>query len=262
MNTHLHSQSRLSQTILLIGALCCALSGWLTSAANAQEAPDRIRSDRPTLTVTGRGETSIAPDHATLRVGAIAERAVAAEAQAQVNEIAQRILKALRDLKVPENKIKTASVTLSPVYEQATTPRERPRISGYRAQNTLQVELDDFQRIGAVLDAAVSVGATQIESLNFQLKNDREARQVALRRAVEDARGKADALASATGLRLRGLREVIEGGVHLMYPRMEMGQARMAFGVDQSTPVQPGEVQVEASVTLRYDIVDPGKPNF
>jgi uncharacterized protein YggE len=253
---------RFSQRGLLIAAACCVLSSWLASNAMAQEPPDRIRRDPPALTVTGRGETSAAPDRATIQLGAVAESAEAAQAQAQVNDVVQRILKALGDLKLPENKIKTARVTLSPVYESAPGPRERRRIVGYRAQNTLQLEIDDLQRIGAFLDTAVAAGATQVESLTFQLKDDLQYRQTALRLAAEEARAKAETLAAAMGLRLRGVREVIEGGVHLVHPRIELAQSRLAFGVDQATPVQPGEVQVEASVTVRYDVVDSNRPGF
>lgn len=260
MNTNL--KRRFPRSSPLIMAACCLLATWLVSNTLAQEPPDRIRRDSPALTVTGRGEVSAAPDRATIQLGAIAEGPEAAQAQAQVNEIVQRILKAVRDLKLSENKIKTARVTLSPVYESTPGPRERRRIAGYRAQNTLQLEIDDLQRIGAFLDAAVAAGATQVESLTFQLKDDLQYRQTALRLAAEEARAKAEVLASAMGLRLRGVREVIEGGVHLVHPRIELGQARLAFGADQSTPVQPGEVQVEASVTVRYDLTDPNRPGF
>ena len=237
--------------LLVLTPLC-----WRPLDVKAQVRPDRDEVGPPTLQVTGRGETFATPDAATLRLGAVAEDEQAANAQAQVNEIMQRALKSLRDLKVPRDKIKTTGLSLSPVYEQQERPRgiTRPRIIGYRARNTLQVDVQDLQMIGRIIDAGVAAGANQIEGLSFQLKKDQQARREALRLAVEEARAKADAIADAMGIRIKGVYEVIEGGVHVLQPRMEMGQARMAMGADMSTPVEPGEIRIEATVTVEYYI--------
>jgi uncharacterized protein YggE len=252
------SNGRLYRVTLGTWVLSIALWSLGMRPAFAQNSPDRLQRELPTLTVTGRGEAVAAPDRATLRLGAIAENSEAAKAQAQVNEIVQRTLKAWRELKVPENKIKTAGMGLTPVYEQQErAPRvTRPRIIGYRAHNTLQIQIDDLQRIGQVVDAAVAAGANQIEDLRFDLQNDMEPRRDALRFAADEARVKAETLAAAMGIRITGVREVIEGGVHVLQPRVDLAMNRMAFGAEQSTPVQPGEINVEATVTIRYDIAD------
>lgn len=209
MNTN--SRRRLTDPTSLLCALLLSFPSLLPWVAEAQDASDRDQHEPPTLTVTGRGEAFAAPDRASIRLGAIAENKEAAKAQSQVNETMQRALKALRELKFPENRVKTAGLSLTPVYEQQERSPgvTRPRIVGYRAHNTLQLQVDDLSQIGQLVDAAVAAGANQIERLSFELKDDRETRRRALMLAAEEARAKANALATAMDLELRDRKSVV-----------------------------------------------------
>jgi uncharacterized protein YggE len=237
--------------VLILWALSLALAP-MAWAAQAPPAP-------PAVVVTGQGVVSAAPDQVLLRLGASLQARQADAAQSQVNEIVQRTLEALRRLGIPAAEIRSVGLTLSPVYEQVD-PRTRPgapRVAGYRAAHTLQVLLHEVRRAGEVLDAAVAAGANQIEDPVFRLADEGRARQEALRLAVRDARAKAEAIAEAMGVRLVGVIEVTEGPVAIQRPRME---ARLAAAPDAGTPVEPGQVRVEAAVTVRYRIADAGAP--
>lgn len=236
------------------------MASWMTT--RAQEGTILRQESRPTLTVNGRGESSATPDLAVVQLGVTLDDKDAAAAQTQVNEVLQRTLKALRNLKLAENSIKTSGLSLSPVYEQLDRGREpsRPRVVGYRARNIVQVETQDLALVGKILDAAVAVGANEIQGVSFQLKDDRESKRAALQRAVAEARTKAETIAEAMGVRLKGVQEVVEGGVHLIQPRMEIARMRLA-AADQSTPVEPGDVRVEANVTVHY-LITTGKSDL
>ena len=258
MNTVMTSLIGFAPRRLFVPIVLAILLVNLPIRSQAQDRPPE-RPEPPTLTVIGQGETFAAPDSATLRLGAIAEDKEAVSAQTKVNVVMQSAMKALRALGIPEKRLTTAGLSLTPVYEQQERQLNvtRPRIVGYRARNTVQIQLQDLQLVGKAIDAGVGAGANQIESLSFQLKDDGEARKKALTLAIEEARGKAETIASAMQVRLKGVREVIEGGVHIMQPRMEFAQARMAMAADTSTPVQAGEVRIEANVTVRYYLETP-----
>jgi uncharacterized protein YggE len=225
----------------------------LVSPATASVTQEHEEGKPPTLTVTGRGEVRVKPDLAVIRFGAAAQAEEAAAAQREVNAAMQRTLTAVKELGVPEEAIQTASISLQPVY----APRQRgevnyePRIIGYRASNTIQVRLADLARIGAVIDAGIKAGANQFDGITFSLEDDQAERRASLTAAVRDARGKAEAISSAMGMRIVGVQHAGEAGVGVVRPQMEgMRAARMA--ADVSTPVQPGEVRVDASVTITY----------
>jgi uncharacterized protein YggE len=210
------------------------------------------------LTVTGTGEAFGTPDRAVVRLGAVAQSAQAAEAQKLVSEIVTKTTDAVKELGIDEKSIRTAGVSLSPVYSDFQ-PRpgqqqpQEPRISGYRASNTIEVRLDDLKKLGPVIDAGVTTGANNVEGVDFQLKDDGPQRKAALKQAATDARGKAEALADAMGMRLGPVIEVIEGGAGGGWPIPLARRAPMlAEAFTAGTPVQPGQLQITASVTITY----------
>ena len=229
-----------------------------TSGSSSDEKPV------PALTVTGRAEVSAEPDRAVIRFGAVAQAGTAANAQQEVNKVMQAGVAAMKKLQIPDASLRTVGISLSPVYSQrppnaageAARPFE-PKIIGYRASNTLQVELTDLKKVGPVIDAGVAAGANEVEGLSFDLRDDTQQRQEALRGAVKDARAKADAIASGMGVTLDSVLDVSESGVNIIQPQMEyMGYSAKMADASFATPVQPGQVRVEASVTVRYRLKD------
>ncbi|HEX5760279.1 MAG TPA: SIMPL domain-containing protein [Thermoanaerobaculia bacterium] len=223
---------------------------------------DRDVHPVPALTVQGTGQVQAPPDEATVRLGVAAQRPTAREAQGEVNRIANAVLAAIGGLGVPREQIQTSELQLYPVYAQDAQPPERglatePRVVGYRAVNVVSVRLEKLDLIGPVVDAGLEAGANQIEGVSFGLRAAIAARQQALRQAADAARQKAEALAEALGVRLAGLLEVAEGGVSIVTPRFANTRMAMESAQMDMTPVSPGQVSIDASVTLTYRI-EPG----
>ncbi len=250
--------------------ICASLTVLLITMAphvlQAQPAPpptpplgERHAKLPPTLTVTGDGEISTSPDRAVVELGAVAQAEQASGAQEQVNAVMQAAIKAIREVGIGDKMISTVGISLNPVYtDRQPIPLDResppdPRITGYRAGNRVRVVIDDLKQVGDVIDAGVKAGANQVENLSFQLKDDTAARREALTEAAGQARAKADALASAMGLQIEGVLAVNEGGTDVFRPRMELATAGMAVR-NFATPVQPGQVDVQASVTITYRV--------
>lgn len=217
-------------------------------------------SDMPLLTVTGTAEAAAAPDRATLRLGAVAQAGQAADAQSQVSAVVQKVVDALKKVGVAEADLSTAGISLSPVYSQPS-PRGvnngepfTPKITAYRAENTVVARLSDLTKVGPAIDAATAAGANQVESLTFDLKDDTAARARALTDAVKQGRAKAEALAQAAGVRLVYLHDLEESG-GVATPVAFGGGVMRAMAAQAPTPVEPGQVHLSASVTLRYAIV-------
>jgi uncharacterized protein len=204
----------------------------------------------PQIAAQGTAEVRATPDRAVVRFGVQLDAPEAQAAQARVGEAMQRVIQALRRLNIPENRIGTERLELSPVYEQSGSPGRPgpPRLAGYHASNVVRVELDDLGRLGPVIDAAVGAGANDVEGIQFAVANEAPYRAQALRQASVQARAKAQAMAGALGVQLGDLIEASEGGVEVTPPRPLFAE-RAAV-----TPIQPGEMTVRAAVTVRYAI--------
>jgi len=215
-----------------------------------------------TLTVRGSGEAAAAPDQALVQLGAVAQSERAADAQKQVNRVVGAILEAMKAAGISEHNISTTELTLVPVHERTNrSPAEQanlPRIVGYLATNVVRVEMQDINKIGDVIDAGIGAGANRLEGLTFGLKDDSPFRKKALQQAVLNAREKAEAIADALNLRLVRILEITEEGVQTVRPQFRI--QRMAAAAAESTPVEPGRIQVSASVIIDYQIENPAAP--
>jgi uncharacterized protein YggE len=85
------------------------------------------------------------------------------------------------------------------------------------------------------------------------LRNDLASREQALKQAVQEARSKAQVMAEALRVSLGEVLEAAEGGVSVI-PLAEGGMAQRLALADASTPVSPGQIQVQANVSIRYRI--------
>jgi uncharacterized protein YggE len=208
----------------------------------------------PVLVVNGNAQIMVAPDQATVRLGIVRQAPTAQAAQDQANVVGKEILASITKLGIPAIQIQTARLILSPVYAgRNPESREAPRIVAYSATNTVSVRLDNLALVGPVIDAGLKSGANQVEGIQFGLRNDLPAREEALKQAVQEARSKAQVMADALRVNLVEVLEAAEGGVSVV-PFGEVRASRLAVGADTATPVSPGEIQVQANVTIRYRI--------
>ena len=207
------------------------------------------------LIVNGNAQIFAVPDEATVRLGIVRQSSNAQAAQEQANAVAQEILSAIGKVGVPANQIQTARLILSPVYApRSPDARDAPRIVAYNASNTISVRLENLTIVGAVIDAGLKAGANQLDGVQFGLRNDLPSREQALKQAVQEARSKAQVMADALRVNLNEVVEVAEGGVSIVRPEMAMNSRVMSMAADVNTPVSPGQIEVHASVSVRYRI--------
>jgi uncharacterized protein len=112
------------------------------------------------------------------------------------------------------------------------------------------VRLDDMALVGRVVDAAVQAGANRVTGIHFELSDPQAAYHEALRLAVARAGEEAGVVAAALGERLGPAMQVSTGGAQPPRPMMEA--ARMDMAVAAGPPVQPGEMEVHAMVSITY----------
>jgi uncharacterized protein len=215
--------------------------------------PDVATPPTPTLVVNGSAQVFAVPDEATVRLGIVRQSPNAQAAQEQANTVAQEILASIGKLGVPANQIQTARIIVSPMYApRGPESREAPRIVAYTAANSVSIRLSNLTLVGSVIDAGLKAGANQLEGVQFGLRNDLPSREEALKQAVEEARSKAQVMADALHVKLTEVLEVSESGVSIA-PFAEVAQASR-LAVSTETPVSPGQIQVQANVTIRYRI--------
>ena len=208
------------------------------------------KNPRPSIRVTGEATITTKPDQGEIDVGVVTQAQTAQDAATQNAQKVEAVLSALRKAIGAGADIKTVGYSLNPNYRYPERGGQ-PTITGYTASNTVQVKTRDLAQVGKIIDVATQAGANNIQALRFTLKDEQAARAQALKEAALKARTKADALASALGLRVQRVlfvEEHIQGGPIPVYTR-----AAMEAGAAQ-TPVEPGTIDVRATITLTVEV--------
>jgi len=223
----------------------------LSPAVLAQDSQERLL--RPSIRVTGEATVMAKPDQAQIDISVVTQ---AQTAQAAATQNAQRldaVLAELRQALGQGAEIKTISYSLSPVYRY---PREggNPTITGYSATNVVQVKTNDLTQVGKIIDIATQSGANTVRRLQFTLKDEQAVRAQALREATVKARSKAESIASALGAKIVRVLRAEEGGPIVVQPVMAEAMAMRAEAAAPPTPVEPGTIEVRATVSLTVEI--------
>ena len=227
---------RLAITITSLLALAA-----LAAVAYARDAPAAAEATSGGITVQGTASVSAAPDRAQLSVGVESQGATAKAALTANGAEMRRVLAALRSAGATD--LKTQSVTISARYAEAGS------VQGFTAQNSVSATVRDVSRAGAVIDAVVAAGANQVYGPTLTHANPAELYRQALRAAVAEARLSAQALAAASNLTLGAVTAVVEGGAAPMPLAMA---SRAADEAGAQTPVEPGQQEVTASVSVTF----------
>jgi uncharacterized protein YggE len=164
-----------------------------------------------------------------------------------------RVIKTLRGVGGSTVTVDTGGYNLSPVYRQPTRNQSKiPTIAAYRAVNHVRVHADDLDRVGGLIDDAITAGANRIAGLTFKARDPEPARLEALRAAVARARSEAETVAEAMGVDLRMPLEVQASADLGVTPRMPMYRT---VEMAQTAAPTPGEQVVRANVTIRYQLL-------
>jgi uncharacterized protein YggE len=200
------------------------------------------------IVTTGEGVVKQAPDRVWVSIGAESRATTAQEAQRMNTEAMNAVLEKIKGMGIAPDAIQTTGYNHQPEFDYACG---RKKLRGYVARNQVQVRVDVLAKTGDVIGASVGSGATNVSGVRFDLKDRDAVERDALRRAVQDARQRANAAASGAGvtidriLRIEEQRDV--SGDPRPIPMMAMrNEAAQAAPV----PMEAGEIEVRARVTL------------
>lgn len=207
-----------------------------------------LAQDVRTLSVSGLGEVSAAPDMATIRAGVETRERRADDALRENSTLMGQVFDTLSRQGIAPADMQTSGLGLFPQFDNRSNGQGRG-IAQYVAQNTLTVRVRDLDSLGAILDAINQAGINQLQGISFGMSDNSDLLNAARIAAVEDARAKAELYATAAGVTLGDLISLSEPGTTPSPRPMAMARAEsMAMDV----PITAGELAISARVTLIY----------
>jgi uncharacterized protein YggE len=202
------------------------------------------------VTVTGTGKVVYVPDVGYVTVGVTSEGQIAAEAWQKNGEIVKKVFDALKALGLDAKDLKTSNIQVSPKYDH---PKDKaPVLVGYTAGYDLNVTVRDLSLMGKVLDAAVEAGANRQMTISFGCSDPEKYLDEARRKAVAEARKKAEIYVTGAGASL-GLVQNISEGNFIPYRSFQYEHIAPA-GAKLELPIAAGEQETSVTVTVTYGI--------
>ena len=234
---------------VVVAAIAAVSVGW-TGVAGAGVTDDTNKNDPRTITVRATGLVEGTPDVLELVVGVQSRDRSARAALDRNNDLARKVIEALRDAGVKEDDLQTNDLTISPGYD------DDGDIDGYEVSNLVTAKLRDFDKAGEVIDAATNIAGDEVIVYGVQFSFDDNSLLVARARteAVKRARSQAQQLAKAADVDLGDLLSMTEES-EAEPPVFDFDEERAATGGDAAAaPIEPGSETLSVHVTLVYEI--------
>lgn len=215
------------------------------------------------ISVSGQGEVFSVPDIAEISFSAQIEGKSVADAQKKVTDIINPSIEFLKKSGVAEKDIKTTGYNAYPQYNYVkdgtdTTiypPLPGKRVlSGYNVTQTITVKVRDTDKVGAIIDGLGKLKVTDLSGPNFSIDDDNAIKAEARKKAIDDAKSKAEKLANDLGVKLVRIVSFSENGNYPVYYAKSMA---IGMGGAESAPapdLPKGENKTTSSVTISYEI--------
>jgi uncharacterized protein YggE len=235
--------------------LCIALAIFLMAAVGTVAAATSDSSTDRVIHAAGSGNVIGTPDRAQVTLSVQTENTDVRVAQEENAAKMTKVIDALVAAGIPHDALKTTGYNIYTVYDDSSKGILDPKVKSYQVTNTLTITLHDVAKTGEIIDLAVANGANQANSIQFML-SDAQAlalRNEALKKAVENARADAEAVAGAMGVSITGTGtvDIYQGYTPTIYSNYAEDSARGAK-VAAATPIQTGDITVNAQVSVTY----------
>ncbi|HKA99704.1 MAG TPA: SIMPL domain-containing protein, partial [Methyloceanibacter sp.] len=209
--------------------------------------------EKRTISISASGTVKTTPDMVEIATGVTSEAPSGRAALDQNTEAMTKVVEALKGDGIEPKDIQTANFSVGPIYEQRPYDRpdgRPPAVVGYRVTNQVRITLRDTAKLGAILDKVVSLGANQIDSIEFGVSQPEALKDEARKLALKNVTDNAKLYAQAAGVTLGPILAITEEESSYQ-PRYMPSAATMEA---KAVPIEAGTAAVEVRVRVSWEI--------
>ncbi len=210
-------------------------------------APSRL------ITVTGNATERQQNQVAQFSAGVSAVNDDKNNALEQVNQAMDKLVAEIKEFGIETSDIKTENVSVyqgEETYYEDGQPKQRP--GQWRVNNSVTVILRNIDRASVLTQLLTKSGATNVYGPSFRLDTDSQPGDALLADAIDNARKKAEAMATASGGKLGKVISVTEGSAASQVYPLAMADGRGGGGGEA---IEPGASTVSKQVTVAFELV-------
>jgi uncharacterized protein YggE len=214
-----------------------------------------------TLTLTGAATTMVKPDKVTVSLGVQTTNKTADTALAANSKVMNKVIDALKATAIKDNETSTSSFSISPNYNYSQpSSSTASRITGFIVSNSIQIQSTNINNTSKWIDTAITAGANTVDRIDFALSDKKleETKNKLIKQAMQDARAKADIVASAVGMKIAGIKSINLSDLAIQppFPPAPIPLARQSLATAEqarpTTPVISGQEEVSTNIAVVF----------
>lgn len=243
----------MKKRIPIFATIIAFLLAGLLLVSCQQASPVASPNQQQGIWVTGEGKVKVTPDLVNIQLGIQAQSKTVAEAQAQATKAMNDVMSALTGNGIAQKDIQTQYYNIQQLTKWDNDKQEQV-IIGYQINNVVSAKIRDIARAGTIIDAVTLAGGdlTRVNSLQFTVDDPTVYYDQAREKAMADAEDTATQLANLSKVKLGKPIYIAESGAPV--PQTMPIYAKGAADASQSTPISPGELEINLTVQVNYAI--------
>ena len=239
---------------ILFGSLSLLAIGLVVLAGTLvfQLINDSFNKTPATITITGYSKINYIPDEAVITAGVLIEGQDPKDVQIKSDNLMKGLVNFLKEEGIEEKNLKTTRYNLSPKYDF----ENYNQIMGYSLEQTLEVRLKDFSKVGEIVAGLTRNGANEIKGLSFVLSDEaeknlkKEARELAIADAYQNLDNLKKSL-NIKNVKLIGFSE--DGNQPITYQRLD-ATLQNEYLKSSISPILAGENEFVSNVYLVFEL--------
>jgi uncharacterized protein YggE len=222
------------------------LAIFITGAVYAQE-----KSPIPSVSVSGEGVVKVMPDRVLLSVRVESQGKSATEVKSQNDVVIDAVLKFCKQMKVDKKDVKTDYINLNKTYDYQT------KKYSYVANQSLSILLTDMSLYSTFTQGLLETGINRIDGMEFKISAIETYKAEARKKAVANARQKAQEYAGALSQSIgKAIYISEEAGITpmpVMYRSAGIAETSLAKDSSLET-IALGETEIKATIQVVFEL--------
>lgn len=201
---------------------------------------------QPLISVTGEGIVTVTPDEVSINVRVENTGKDATLIKQENDRTVSKVLAFIKKMGIKDKDVKTQYIRLNKNYDYNS------KTYNYSANQSISITLKDLSKYEDLMNGLLQSGINRVDGVSFSASNEDKLKSEARKKAVENAKTKAEEYAGVLNQSV-GKAFSISEFEQTNYPQPIMYKSAMesdASGGQQ--PIAPGEIQIKATVNISF----------
>ncbi len=210
-----------------------------TFAATAQN------TQAPMVQVVGEGTVTVVPDKVVIKARVEHTGKSATEVKRQNDSVVNQVIKYLKSEGIPAKNIQTDYIRLNKEYDY------NAKEYFFSANQAISIHLDDLKKYEEIMSGLLNSGLNRIDGIEFKTSNEEKLKSEARKKAILNARTKAEEYVTALGQKMGGAVMINEVEGQQYQPVYRVAKMESSDSTQGET-IAPGEMEVTVKVNVGF----------